>query len=157
MNKIKIIGCGSLLMGDDAVGCIIARKLLELDLPLHVEVIEAGTPGLNLLNIMEPGEDVIIIDAVITGDEEGTLRIFSEDDLPKPSQMPMSAHHVAIPETIALGRQVQPELMPSSIKIWGIEIKPPILMKFEMSEKIGETIPAVLERLKREILFRGDE
>lgn len=157
MNKIKIIGCGSLLMGDDAIGCIIARKLQELDLPLHVEVIEAGTPGLNLLNIMEPGDDVIIVDAVVTGEEEGTLQIFTEEDLPKPQQMPMSAHHVAIPETIALGRQVQPELMPSSIKIWGIEIKPPILMKFEMSEVIANTIPLVLERLKNELIFAGIE
>lgn len=154
MRKIKIIGCGSLLMGDDAVGCIIARKLRDMELPPFVEVVEAGTPGLNLLNIMEPGDDVIIVDAVVTGGEEGTLQIFTEDDLPKPSQMPMSAHQVAIPETITLGRQAQPELMPSSIKIWGIEIKPPILLKYGMSEAVEKAIPMVLEKLKREVIFR---
>ena len=157
MKKLKIIGCGSLLMGDDAVGCVIARELQKMVLPENVEVIEAGTPGLNLLNLMEPDDDVLIVDAIVTGSEAGSLYIFSGDELPKPGQMPLSAHQVAIPETIELGKQVQPELMPKSITIWGIEIKPPVVMKFEMSETISKVVPGVLEKLVQEIEKRMAE
>jgi hydrogenase maturation protease len=152
MKKIKVIGCGSLLMGDDAVGCVVARELLEENLPENVEVVEAGTPGLNLLCLMEPGERVIIVDAVVTGErEEGEMEIFLESRIPKPSQMPLSAHSIAIPEAIALGKQVQPELMPDSIEIWGIEVKTPVIEKMEMTEKIKKAVPGVIRRLLKEL------
>jgi hydrogenase maturation protease len=152
MDKIKIIGCGSLLMGDDAIGCIIARKLKSLKLPEHVTVIEAGTPGVDLLNMINPDERVIIIDAVITNEvEEGTLRVFTEDALPKPAQMPLSAHQIAIPEAIALGRKIQPELMPKSIEVWGIEIKQLIINKEGLSEKVEAAVPVVVEKVVNEL------
>lgn len=151
MKKIKVIGCGSLLMGDDAAGCIVARKLQEMDLPEHVEVLEAGTPGLNLLNLMKPGERVIIVDAVFTGNKPGTIEIFSEDQIPKPERMPFSAHQIAIPETIALGKIVEPESMPDSIEIWGIEVKIPVEFRFEISEPIKEAVEKVVEKLRIEL------
>lgn len=151
MKKIKIIGCGSLLSGDDAVGCIIARELKKLDLPESVTVIEAGTPGLDLLNLMEPGDRVIIVDAVVTGQMEiGDFMVFSQEQLPRPTQMPVSAHHIAIPEAIALGYKIQPELMPDSIEIWGIEIKAPLVRKMELSGDVKKAIPLVVEKLKEE-------
>lgn len=153
MSKIKIIGCGSRLMGDDAIGCVVARELSQLSLPRNVVVEEAGTPGLNLLSLMHPGDRVIIIDAVVTGEKApGTLTVYQGDDLPKPSQMPISAHHIAIPETIALGWELQPELMPDSIEIWGIEVKTPILKKMEMSDEIARVVPHVLEKIREEFL-----
>jgi hydrogenase maturation protease len=158
MQKIKIIGCGSLLMGDDAAGCLVVRKLKEEKLPENVEIIEAGTPGLDLLNMIEPGERVIIVDAVITGEaDEGTISIFTEDKLPKPSQMPVSAHQIAIPETLALGRKVQPELMPESIEIWGIEIKDTLVRKptGELSEKVKAAIVQMVEKIKS-LILSGD-
>jgi hydrogenase maturation protease len=155
MQKIKIIGCGSRLMGDDAVGCIVAAKLKEENLPDNIRVIEAGTPGLDLLNMMEPDERVIIVDAVITGEaNEGTIRIFTGDKLPKPKHMPVSAHQIAIPETLALGRNVQPELMPDLIEIWGIEIKDRLVREpsDEMSEIIKKASVLMIEKIKNEII-----
>jgi hydrogenase maturation protease len=155
MQKIKIIGCGSLLMGDDAAGCMVARKLKGEKVPENVEVIEAGTPGLDLLNMIEPGERVIIIDAVVTGEApEGTIQVFTEDNLPKPTQMPVSAHQVAIPETLALGRKVQPELMSETIEIWGIEIADKIVRTptDEMSEKVKAAVDLMVEKVKSELL-----
>jgi hydrogenase maturation protease len=151
MKQIKVIGCGSLLMGDDAAGCIAARKLQGMELPPKIKIIEAGTPGLNLLNIMKPGEHIIIIDAVCTGEKPGTIAIFSEDDLPAPLQMPASAHQLAIPETIALGRAAQPELMPENIEIWGIEIELPVKMKMELSPEVENAIDRLVYKLAEKL------
>jgi len=151
MKKIKVIGCGSLLMGDDAAGCIVARKLQKMDLPGNVEVLEAGTPGLNLLNLMEPGERVIIVDAVYTGSEPGTIEIFLEDQIPRPEKMPFSAHQIAIPEAITLGRAVEPERMPDSIEIWGIEVKMPVEFRFKISPPIEKAVVKVVEMLRVEL------
>ncbi len=151
MKKTRIIGCGSLLMGDDAAGCQVARRLQEMDLPDHVEVIEGGTPGLKLLSIMQPGERVIIVDAVVTGAPAGTLHHFLEEDLPKPSVLPYSAHAIAIPEAIALGRHLEPELMPDTIEIWGIEVTTPLIKKMETSREVSRGIDEMTQRLVREL------
>ena len=52
--SVKIIGCGSQLAGDDAVGLLAIRELkLRLASVGGVEAFEAGTPGLSLLDLME--------------------------------------------------------------------------------------------------------
>jgi hydrogenase maturation protease len=152
MQRLKVIGCGSLLMGDDAVGCAVARELQKESLPGHVKVIEAGTPGLDLLNLMEAGERVIIVDAVVTGCREaGAFHVFREEEIPRPGEMPASAHAIAIPEAIALGRQLEPERMPDVIEIWGVEILPPVLKEMQMSGPVARAVPRVVEMLKNEI------
>ncbi|MCE1245442.1 MAG: hydrogenase maturation protease [Firmicutes bacterium] len=151
MKKLKIIGCGSLLTGDDAAGCKVAENLLKMNFPPDVKIIEAGTPGLNLLHLMEPGDNVIIIDAVCSGKPAGTITVFSEAELPQPEQMPLSAHQLAIPEAIKLGRTVQPELMPQSIEIWGIEVTLPLKSKMEISPEIKTAIQKMTEKVKQMI------
>ena len=134
-------------MGDDAAGCLVVRKLRQHDLPKGVKLIEAGTPGLNLLHIMEPGERVIIVDAVSSGMPAGTITVYSEEEMPKPAQMPASAHQLAIPEAIILGRTVQPELMPKSIEIWGIEVDLPLKLKNSLSSEVEKAIDIMAERI----------
>jgi len=50
---LLVIGCGNEWASDDAIGLQVIRSLQESNetrLPDGVELIEAGTPGLNLLN-----------------------------------------------------------------------------------------------------------
>ncbi|MFN8021251.1 MAG: hydrogenase maturation protease [Acidimicrobiales bacterium] len=43
-----IIGCGNLLRGDDAVGPVVVRRLLDRGLPAGVEVADGGTGGMDV-------------------------------------------------------------------------------------------------------------
>ncbi|MEM2960843.1 MAG: hydrogenase maturation protease, partial [Candidatus Bathyarchaeia archaeon] len=80
-KEIKIICCGNVLASDDGVGPAIAKELCSLDLPENVEVIDAGTPGLSIVELILGARKVIFVDATITGSKPGTVQKFILDQL----------------------------------------------------------------------------
>ncbi len=91
------------------------------------------------------------MDAVATGAPAGTLYHFLKEDLPKPSALPYSAHAIAISEAIALGRHLEPELMPDTIEIWGIEVTTLLIKKMETSPEVNRGIDEMTQQLAREL------
>ncbi|KPK22748.1 MAG: hypothetical protein AMK69_19195, partial [Nitrospira bacterium SG8_3] len=66
-KHIVILGVGNLLLSDEGVGVHVARKLMEMDLPAGVEVIEGGTDGFRLMNVVTEADRLIVVDAVKGG------------------------------------------------------------------------------------------
>lgn len=101
--RIYVIGCGNLYASDDAVGLHVVRSLKECQLPVGVKVIEAGCPGLNLLDLWEGADKVIIVDAVKSGSEPGTVHCFDASFLPPREIMPVSLHGMNVIDAVELG------------------------------------------------------
>src|SRR5664280_160444 len=101
---LLVIGCGNLLASDDGVGIEIVRRLQEMELPQGVQIVEAGTPGLQLLDIWEKAEQVIIVDAVRSGEPVGTIHCFDAALLPPREFMPLSSHGINVIDAIELGK-----------------------------------------------------
>ena len=76
-----VIGCGNLLRGDDAVGPVLVRRLLERGLPDGVEVADGGTSGMDVAFRMRGAERVILVDAATTGGEPGSVYRLTGDDV----------------------------------------------------------------------------
>jgi hydrogenase maturation protease len=120
---IKVLCAGNYLMADDGVGIHILEKLEYLK-PVGVELINAGVGGLAILDLIEGAEDVIIVDAVKGGGgEPGSIYKFTDKELPPPNLFMMSLHDLSLVDTLRLGREIQPELMPKEITIIGIEVE----------------------------------
>ena len=63
-----IIGVGSPLAGDDAVGLAVVEALrARSDIPPDVDIIDGGTDGLGLVPVLERYARVIVVDAVLMG------------------------------------------------------------------------------------------
>ena len=45
---LLVIGCGNLLRGDDAVGPILVRKILDRNLPPNIRLADGGTAGMDV-------------------------------------------------------------------------------------------------------------
>jgi hydrogenase maturation protease len=105
-ETIVVIGVGSELRGDDAVGIIIARRVVELGpLPETVSVIEGHTGGLDLLFDIEDADRAILIDAVDFGGEPGQIEVFDAEDADiHLTQRIASLHHVSLADVLELGR-----------------------------------------------------
>ncbi len=88
-----IVGLGNPLRGDDGVGVRVAEMLAARDLPQGVEVVDGGTRGLELVNLMEGWPRVILVDAVHLGREPGEFVCFTLDQvrLSGVEQAPMNA------------------------------------------------------------------
>ena len=63
-ERLLILGLGNPLMGDDGAGIQIVNELRESDLPEYVDVIDGGTAGVGLIDLMSGYSRVIVVDAV---------------------------------------------------------------------------------------------
>jgi hydrogenase maturation protease len=102
--RISVIGVGNVLMGDDAFGPHVI-KVLEAFYYIEpeVELIEAGTPGLGLADILNGLEIAYIFDAVRAEGAPGTVKLFTTQDLLKPLQTtPVSPHDPGLLEALQL-------------------------------------------------------
>lgn len=101
--KTLVLGLGNPLLRDDSVGLRVAQQLRPL-LAGHsdIEIIEDYRGGLRLMERMVGFDRAIIIDAICTGAEPGTIHLLSPDDIP--TQHSASAHDVNLPTALQLGR-----------------------------------------------------
>jgi hydrogenase maturation protease len=150
-----VLGCGNLFAADDAVGLWVVRYLkdqLKTALPPQAVVLEAGTPGLNLIDYWEAGDRVILVDAVQSGLPVGAVQRFELKDLPLRGQLVGDAHGLGILDALELARLTGN--LPKSLTIVGIEIENENPFQFGLSPAVEKAIipaaQAVLAELHRE-------
>ena len=101
--KTLVIGLGNPLLRDDSVGLRVAQQLRPLlSSYSDIEIVEDYRGGLRLMERMVGFDRAIIIDAICTGAEPGTIHLLSPDDIP--TQRSASAHDVNLPTALQLGR-----------------------------------------------------
>jgi hydrogenase maturation protease len=113
-----IIGCGSGERGDDAAGLLAVRRLRALG----VEACEHSGEALALIDAWSWAERVILIDAVVTGAEPGTISEWDAATAPVVRDaFRMSSHSFGVAEAVELGRAL--DRLPPSLTIYGIEAR----------------------------------
>ncbi len=119
MSCLRIIGIGNPSRGDDAVGLAAAGQLRTL-LPDDVAVHQHARDGASLMLLWAPDDDVILIDAVISGATPGTLheRDLIAAPLP-PDLVAVTTHTLGLREGVELARALH--LLPASLRFIGIE------------------------------------
>ena len=101
--KTLVIGLGNPLLRDDSVGLRVAQQLRPLLAGYSdIEIVEDYRGGLRLMERMVGFDRAIIIDAICTGAEPGTIHLLSPGDIP--TQRSASAHDVNLPTALQLGR-----------------------------------------------------
>ena len=79
---ISVLGLGNVLMGDDGLGPAVIHAFdAEYTVGPDVQVIDLGTPGLDLLPWLADVDRVILVDTVKSDLPAGTLRTYDKDDL----------------------------------------------------------------------------
>ena len=103
--SILVLGIGNLVMSDDAVGAIVAQRLqYNYRFPDNVEVVDGGTLGLDLLPKLENITNLIMIDAVETGQKAGSCVRLSGQELPIALETKISPHQMGLKDLLAVSR-----------------------------------------------------
>ncbi len=136
-------------MGDDGFGFYVLEELKREELPDHVELIDAGTGGLNLLSFLENADKVIIIDALSSGAEVGEIYRFTYQDLPDPASMHFSLHELGLADVLKIGKKVMS--ITDDIVIIGVEIDRTQNLTMGLTTKVNETVPKVVEMVLDEL------
>jgi hydrogenase maturation protease len=148
-KKIVILGVGNLLLSDEGIGVHVADQLMKMDLPAEVSVIEGGTEGFRLIDIITEADRLIVVDAVKGGGAPGSIYHFDMDEVPdSPSGFKTSVHQIGILEVINLSGLIGKKpyttvigVEPKSLDM-GMELSP------EIKDKVPRIIQLVLDELK---------
>jgi hydrogenase maturation protease len=146
-NHILIMGVGNLLLSDEGVGVHVAQKMMEMDLPPHVHVVEGGTDGFGLINVIMAADRLILVDAVRGGGKPGSIYRFDIEDCPFDADIfKTSVHQISILEVINLS-----SLIGSTPKTTIIGVEPESLeMGMELSLTVEATVPRVIKLIMEE-------
>ncbi|HYF92491.1 MAG TPA: hydrogenase maturation protease [Symbiobacteriaceae bacterium] len=135
--RCVVIGIGNELCADDAVGLAVVRRLAAEG----VAVVEAGCPGLGLLDLLAGHDRAVLVDAVVSGAPPGTVHCFGLRDLPDRSLLPLSLHGVNAVDALALGQAVDPGRLPRDVVIVGVEIADRSPFKVGLSPEVAAAVP----------------
>ena len=148
-GPLLVIGLGSVLRSDDGVGVHLARTLARETWPPSVRILDAGTPGLALVDFLEEAGRVLLIDACELGSAPGTVRIFTPEEVQaRTREAPLSVHQADVLGALRLARAVGLEVPVTLVGIQPASLEPGT----ELSPDLAAAVPRILARLRRLIL-----
>lgn len=134
-----VIGVGNPDRGDDGAGIAVVQGLV--DLTTHV----VASGSLDLFELWDAKDDVVVVDAMRSGADPGTVRTFDVSTTPLPEETFASTHSfgpaIGIELARALGR------MPAHIEVIGIEAGD-FTTGTDMSPAVAGAVEEVQRRLE---------
>jgi hydrogenase maturation protease len=148
-GRILILGVGNLLLRDEGIGVHVAQRMMGMDFPPEVDVLEGGTDGFGLMHVILQASHLILIDAVKGGGPPGSIYRFGIEDCPPfPDTFKTSVHQISILEVINLSSLVGP-----TPKTTVIGVEPKCMdMGMDLSPDIEGKIPRVIELVREEVI-----
>lgn len=118
--KICVIGLGNVFLGDDAFGPLVVEKFrCEYVHDASAEILDLGTPGLDLTPYLHARELVVIVDAVVSDEKPGTLRVHHGSGLlDRPAMLHLTGHDPGLGQCLAQLKLAG--LSPSKVIILGV-------------------------------------
>lgn len=143
--RTLILGLGNPLLKDDAVGLRVVEELrARINGDPGIEIGEDYWGGLRLMERMIGFDRAIIIDAICTDADPGTIHVLSPDDIP--TQRSASAHDVNLSTALEFGRQAGAKLPASDqITLVGVEAADVQTFDEELTPQVENALPGVVE------------
>ncbi len=146
--KTIVVGIGNPILRDDSVGIKVVE---ELSRDVDVDTAILTTTNFEVLDKILGYDKAIIVDAIQTGNEPGTIYELSIDDIFVTYSF-TNTHNLTLATTLKLGYVIFPEKMPKEIKLIAVEVEDVENFGEECTPKVREAIPKVVEMIKKEIL-----
>jgi hydrogenase maturation protease len=143
--KTLVLGLGNPILKDDSVGLRVAQLLRPLLADKsNIDIDEDYWGGLRLMEHMVGYDKVIIIDAICTGSNPGTIHRLSPGDVP--TQHSASAHDVNLPTALEIGRRAGAHLPKSEdIILIGVEAADVQTFDETLSPEVEASLPLAVE------------
>lgn len=133
---MKVLGCGHLDRGDDAAGVIVARRLRAWGVDAR-EVV-------SLLDAWEPGDDIVVVDAMQSGREAGVVQVWDAPDIPPDPSFRASTHGFGLSEAVRIADAL--DRAPARLRVYGIEGR-----SFEPGSPVSPEVARAVDRVSAEI------
>ncbi len=153
--RIAVIGIGQDLRGDDAAGLEIVRRWQReyaetASLP-EIQVQATDTSGLALLDLFDGMDAAVLVDAVRSQAEPGTLHRLDPDQLSSATLDSQSSHGWGVAEALQLSCTLEPSLKERRLRLVGIEAGQ-TLMGSDLSPSVQACLPLAARAVQEEVL-----
>jgi hydrogenase maturation protease len=144
-----VVGVGNDWRSDDGAGLEVARRLRAAGL----RAVEHGGDPTALLDAWDGETEVILVDAVRSGAQPGTVHRLNARARPLPARMfGASTHHLSVAEAVELGRCLG--RLPARLDVYGIAG-----VRFEagrgLTAEVRHAVRAVTTELERRLSLRA--
>ncbi len=143
MRKI-ILGIGNTLNRDEGLGVHALKKIDNSN--SGIELIDGGTLGLNLLQLVEDCSHLLVLDTIDAGKEPGTLIEMKGEEIPMFRDVKMSEHQITFQEVLGLANIR--ERLPNNLFLLGFQ---------PVDTKIGVGLSSAIEKKMPELVRRAEE
>ncbi|MCE5212030.1 MAG: HyaD/HybD family hydrogenase maturation endopeptidase [Deltaproteobacteria bacterium] len=142
-NFVTVLGIGNILMGDEGFGIHFTRWLSRRYRPNDdIRIIDGGTLGYALLDIICSCDHLIIVDVLKVDDAPGSIYRFNKEEMELHLPPPTTAHEVTFPDVLFKSELMgeAPEtiflcIVPQDYKDLRMEMTPLLYDKFGEMEK----------------------
>ena len=147
--NVLVLGVGNVLLSDEGVGVRVVEALAErFILPEGVEVVDGGTSGMDMLDMIGGRDHLILVDAVRSAGGPGCLVRLSGDEVPAFFRTKISPHQLGISDVLAALRLLERE--PKGITLIGIEpqdLRTALELSSAIAAKVERMVDMVVEEL----------
>jgi hydrogenase maturation protease len=147
-ERTLILGLGNILLGDDGLGVRAVERLQACcDVPPDLSVLDGGTLGLALMQVLSSVDRAILVDAVMTGEPPGTLVRLSGDAVAPAIEAHLSPHQIGVADLLDGLRWL--DLVPPELLLVGI-VPDKVELGLELSPAVERRMPELVQRVIEE-------
>lgn len=152
-KEIAVIGLGNILLKDERLGIHVVRELKkDPRISESVAIIEAGIPGLGILDILEGYKKALIVDIAPLGGKPGTVYVFKirRDETGRSPLKTASLHEVDFLTPTETGWSVGLAI-PAEMTVIAVESQDYQNYGLELTPEVAEALPRVLSEIRKQI------
>ncbi len=142
--RTLVIGVGNLLRTDDGAGIHVINRLNALH--PEIETVDAAMGSIEIIEAMRGYDTAIIVDAIETTAEPGTIYRVNLTGSEQPPTITHS-HGTDLPTILQLGRQLYPDEMPREIILLAIEAEDTTTISDEPTRRVRYAISQVVKTI----------
>ena len=152
-QKILVLGVGNILYADEGVGVRAVERLqASYTFSDNVTLLDGGTLGMRLMEPLLECDLALVLDAVLGGQEPGTVYRLTGDDLRKSLAFKDSMHQSDLVDTLIYCELVGKR--PDTVVI-GMEPYDFKNMSIELTDVVAARLPAMLDIALEELAEAG--
>jgi hydrogenase maturation protease len=137
---MRILCCGNRNRGDDAAALLVADCLRQHG--IHAEVYD--TDPLGIIESWSRSDDVIVVDAMVTGGPPGSVEVWEVPLPTNSSGARTSTHGLGVSEAIRLAEVLR--RLPRRLRVYGIEGK-----QFDPGAGLSREVKQAAENVAQQI------
>lgn len=152
-TNVVILGAGNLLGGDEGVGVHALVALRKgYDFPQTVRWLDSATSTLDLVRELGEADELIVLDAVVTGSEPASLVVLEGAAVSAAFNARLLPHQVGIADLLATLEILS--RLPKRLVLLGVE--PAVLgLDLALSPRVAARVPELCAQVQAELATLG--